>query len=85
MSNAYHPNGKLRTVEYYDNENLLHRDNAPAVLLYDKNGTLMQEGWRQHGQAHRIGGSADRYWDSDGKLVSEWYWENGQLIRVVDY
>lgn len=60
------------TKRWYDDDGELHRDDGPAVHIYNR-----YKAWYRHGKKHRIGGPAIY---QEGK-IKEW-WVNGVLHRL---
>jgi hypothetical protein len=61
---------------WYDDKNLLHRDDGPALLVKKEHDILVSY-WYIHGQRHRIDGPAI-LWD-DGAYC---YYRNDELHRT---
>ncbi|WP_392399405.1 hypothetical protein [Actinotignum urinale] len=70
-----------KTEEWRNNEGRLHREDGPATISYNPDGTVMCEAYYQHGQLHRDNGPATISYRDDGTVYQEDYCQNGKLHR----
>lgn len=76
-----HDNGLIASKEWHNAEGQLHREDGPAAVYWNENGTLTSREWRQNGQLHREGGPAQITTYPDGAPKAEMWLNNGQLHR----
>lgn len=73
----YHNNGNIQFLEFYDNDDQLHRSDGPAYSKFRENGRLINCTWYNHGQKTRM---EDYY--SNGLLEKQAFYNmSGQLDR----
>ncbi len=69
----YYPSGKIKSIEWKDNDTL-HREDGPAVVRYAENGTVLEEVWLNKGKPHRDGGPAVIWRNASGTQERlEWF------------
>jgi hypothetical protein len=66
----------------YDENELLHCDDGPAILQHFKNGRLRIVSYHQHGVNHRIDGPSHTRFFSNRRIASEEYYVNGIPHRI---
>jgi hypothetical protein len=59
---------------------LLHRINAPALIIMYYNGTIKMESWWSNGWTHRTDGPAMKIYNPNGMIGEQWFIE-GKRIR----
>jgi len=59
----------------------LHRDDGPAMVLYE-NYNLIKEEWRFEGYLHNLNGPARICYNPDGSVYLTEYYDHGQLHRI---
>ena len=69
----------LLRVSWYKN-GLLHREEAPALIVYFSDGRISIETWYKNGKEHREEGPALIEYFNDGRIQREEYWVNGKEI-----
>lgn len=79
IETSAYANPPLR-YEYYYFEDVLHRDDGPALYAPSGDGNHVVE-YRQHGQLHRTNGPAYVETDANGKVIEQKWYENGVLMR----
>lgn len=67
-----------RTEEWRNNDGQRHRDNAPAHITYNQDGTIWKEEYWQDGEHHRIDDPAIIEYNSDGTIKRQEYWQGGK-------
>jgi hypothetical protein len=77
-------NGNLRSKTYFL-EDLLHRLDGPALILYYESGPLQSEHYFLNGSLHRDEGPATIMYSTEGIAVGEEYWYNGSQIRINSF
>lgn len=58
-----------------------HRDDGPAVVRYNEDGSISTEEYYQNNEYHRDGGPAITYYFPSGKPSSEAWYQSGELHR----
>lgn len=62
----------------------IHREDGPAVVCKNKDGTVVSEGWYNHNVVTRAGdGPALVYRNDYGKVIEENWFEDGQVIKTT--
>ena len=50
----YHPNGKIKIIQWFNDKNELHRDDdQPALIRYNEDGSMKEEHWINNGVRYR--------------------------------
>ncbi len=79
-----HRNGKLTHqvyMKYDDDRNgLIHREDGPAILIWDDHGNLICKKYVINGLSHRINGPSIRRWENK-QLKHEMYFIKGLIHR----
>ena len=81
----FYTSGQLLEEGYYitvNGEELLHREDGPAYIMYYEDGTKGREQYFVYGDFHREDGPAATIWFEDGKLSAEKYFVNGLFHRL---
>ena len=58
--------GKYHLVEKWLKEGKLHRENGPALIYRNLDGSLIQEEWYMNNELHREDGPAVQYYQKNG-------------------
>src|SRR5690606_30710911 len=74
--------GTLYCEEYIEND-LLHREDGPAFVVYYDNGSVLSESYFVYGVRHRITGPAYVGYSRDGRVSSIEYWIKGKQIDCL--
>ena len=46
----YYPNGKLKKIKYFNNKRELHKEDGPALIVYNEDGSIKEEHWYINGE-----------------------------------
>jgi hypothetical protein len=52
VKNFYHPNGKIKRAEHYQ-DGVLHKEDGPALIEFNEQGEEIRAVWYNHGIVHR--------------------------------
>lgn len=58
-----------------------HRDDGPAYISYNEDGSVSTESYYQNNKEHRDGAPAVTYYSPDGKPSTEFWYQSGALHR----
>lgn len=75
--NYYTKSEERWTDEELDN----HRENGPAVIIYNIYESIIREEWYKHGILHREDGPAVIIYDDYERIIREEWYDNGILHR----
>lgn len=76
----YYSTGNLRS-EIYIQDGLIHRDDGPAIIEYQADGTtIMRKSYYQNNRKHRRAWPAVIQYE-DGRQSRVEYWENGERMK----
>lgn len=81
IEETYFTDGTLEHRCYYNNNNVLHREDGPAQESFYKNGALEVRVWRKHGKIHSEDGPAEEWFSRAGICMSRRWCINGQIHR----
>lgn len=77
----YINDGKARNEYYYLPDNkTLHREDGPAVVYFDRYGSVQKEMWWHNNKLHRVGGPAVY-----GPYMLDMYFINGIQYQKEQY
>ena len=62
----------------------IHRDNGPAFICFNINGSISQEAFMQNNEYHRIGGPA-RIIYSEGSIIETEYYIFGKKLTEEEF
>jgi len=83
-------NGRTKVIEYYPmggcdviyyKNNQLHREDGPAAVWYNEDGTIERESYYQHSICHRIDGPAVIWYNKNGTIADESYYIANRWMR----
>jgi len=75
--------GLVETNDYDDFSRLpLHREDGPAFIRYDYNGSIEYVEYYINGKRHRLDGPAYIEYDCNGNVDVASYWINGKRHRL---
>jgi len=77
----YYDTGNKLCEHWFQND-ILHRLDGPAVILYDENGYKSYERWYQNGKPHRLDGPALINYNNGSVLYGIWYHKGIQLTNL---
>jgi antitoxin component YwqK of YwqJK toxin-antitoxin module len=80
VKKEYYTNGNIRFEEYKLND-LIHRDNGPAITEYHDNGNIKCKHYYMNGALHKEDGPAIVYYYHNKNVWIEVYYLNGSLHR----
>ena len=63
----------------------IHRIDSPAMIWYDKDGSVWREYYYINDKCHRIDGPAIIWYDKDGSVRREYYYINNKPYNKEDY
>jgi len=66
---------------YYNQQGQRHREDGPAVIWYNKGGSIGNEWYFINDQRHREDGPADISYNNDGSIFIESYYINDLMHR----
>lgn len=69
-------------IKYYNQQNLLHREDGPAHIRYWANGKKRWEAWMQNGERYRTDGPSYIQYFDDGQVDFVAYEKNGKYHRL---
>lgn len=70
------------TTEFYYVNDLLHRKNEPAVLVYNKDNFVIKKEYWLNGKLHRDDGAAIIYYNEEKKCELKFYYLNDKIIHI---
>lgn len=73
----HYEDGTVKCIKYINDDNKVHRDNAPAMICFHMNGILSKYIYFKNDEWHRENGPAYIDYDENGVLKSEAYCING--------
>jgi len=83
-------NQHIRSIRYFDNEHMLHRENGPAYIMFidimfieNVQGLLWFEIYYKHGKQHREDGPASTSYYINGNIYAETYSVEGIKHRYM--
>ncbi len=76
---THYPNGQVNE-EQWTVARKLHREDGPAVLKWNSDGSLRREEWHQNGELHREGDPAVTVW-AGGKVFQRHWCLHGRDHR----
>lgn len=80
---TYHDN-ILTKVEYLNSEKQLHREDNPALIYLNRDGTILSEFWYQNGKQHRTSSSSFSVGEEDGEdLPAIIIYKNNKIIKKI--
>jgi hypothetical protein len=71
----------LLCKEWVNEAGVLHREDGPAHIQYNCDGSIKWEQFCVNGRIHRESGPADIFYYSDGSVRSEFFYIKGVLHR----
>lgn len=82
----YGHTNRIRTIRYsicLSGNIVYHRENGPAIVLHDMNGTIMRDEYFKYGKRHREDGPAIICYESESSQTIEYktYYIDGKKIR----
>lgn len=75
-------------VEYYHkkgNDLYWHREDGPAFIRYNKNGSIRYEEYWINSKLHREDGPANIRYNPDGSIEYNYYYINNKIISKEQY
>ena len=74
----YYAGGLLRSREWTNDDDVLHREDGPAYIAYDENGNVEEERWYLNGIHTRKDGPAGIGYHEDGTTVRVEDWRDSR-------
>lgn len=78
----YYGHSGTKVEKYYDGI-LLHREDGPATVWYDRDGRILQEYYYQLDELHRLDGPATIRYNENGDIAHQSYWIRGRCYEDV--
>ena len=72
---------KEKYKESYYKNNVLHRDDGPALIVLDFDGNIREVSYYSDGLLHRKDGPAKIIYDHKGNVITERCFQNGKRLR----
>ncbi len=85
IGKRYYETGNIKDVMYFNDDDKLHKIDAPSLNLYYENGNIKLQVWYINGNIHRDNLPAVECFNRDGKNVYIAYFSNGKKHRDGDY
>ena len=75
---------KSKLNEVYLKDGKKHREDAPAVIEYNDDGSISYEEWYLNGKKHREDAPAEIWYNDDGSVYREsWYLNGNEIPKEV--
>ena len=79
LKTTYFASGNKKSQTFYLGEDITHRDNNPAIIVWNDKGEIVREEYFFNGQYHRDNGPAIITKYLNGNYDTK-YWKNGEDV-----
>jgi len=83
--NYFDEKTKIKNITYYDSNELYHRLDGPADIIYFENGKIESKLYFIKGTTHRLDGPAMIWYNRFGKIEGERYGIDGKEYSKEEY
>ena len=85
IKTKYYDDKKVMSVQHTDDEGLTHREDGPAIIYYNLDGSVDYMLYWIHGKIHNEDSHAYISYNQNRTIFSMWYYINNKRVSIEEF